>query len=527
MQTVQSPAASGLRLSPLAACLGAVLALGAVVPSASAGSAQPTTAAWPFQHHVSNGGPVPEGLRRRAAASKALRPDSPAPHGGLLLPVTSCADDGGSGTLRHVALTASSGDTIDLSGLTCSTITLESGAINIDVEDLTVMGPGAGALAIDGNGTDRVFHHGGTGTLQLSYLTVTNGNYTVVTGLGYGGGCVYSKGSISLAEAVVSSCTATGDTEAVGGGMLARDGIVMFGSTIKDSKAIALTGTSGLAVAAGGAFAVYSFTLEHSTISGNSVTTPLGKAYAGGMFGSSGVSAKYSTVTGNSATTGNASGSGYYAIGGGLVAKDPIIQNCTIDNNSADAAAGVYLLSSDAGSSALITNTTISGNRAALAGGGLFTEGDLRLRNSTIAFNVGGSGGAGGLIVGGTTSDLESNIIADNSPSGPSGAADFDGGSTVTGANNLIKIAGATITVPPDTITQDPQLGPLTANGGETRTHAISATSPAFDAGNNSAGLLYDQRGPGFAREVGASADIGAYELDPDIIFVDGFDVGG
>jgi hypothetical protein len=526
MQTVQSPATSRLRLSPLAACLGAVIALGSVVPCANAGSAQPN-AAWPFQRHVSNAGPVPEGLRQRAAASRASRHDSPSPHGGLLLPVTSCADDGGAGTLRHEALVASSGDTLDLSGLTCSTITLESGAVNIDVEDLTVMGPGAAALAIVGDGSDRVFRHGGTGTLELSYLTVTNGNYTVVTGVGYGGGCVYSKGTISLTDAVVSSCTATGDTVAVGGGMLARDGIVMSGSTIKDSKAIALTGAAGAAVIAGGAFAVYSFFLEHSTISGNSVTTPFGKAYAGGIFASGSVTAKYSTVTGNSGTTGNASGSGYYAFGGGLVAKDPIIQNCTIDNNSADAAAGVYLLTNDVSYSALITNTTISGNHAVLAAGGMFSEGDLRLRNSTIAFNVGGSAGGGGLIVGGTTTDLESNIIADNSPSGVSGAADFDGSSTVTGANNLIKIAGATITVPPDTITQDPQLGPLTANGGETRTHAIPATSPAFDTGNNSAGSLYDQRGPGFAREVGASADIGAYELNADIIFVDGFDVGG
>src|SRR5689334_2386915 len=34
------------------------------------------------------------------------------------LPVTSCADDGGLGTLRHVVLTAVSGDTVDLSALT-------------------------------------------------------------------------------------------------------------------------------------------------------------------------------------------------------------------------------------------------------------------------------------------------------------------------------------------------------------------------------------------------------------------------
>jgi len=37
----------------------------------------------------------------------------------------------------------------------------------------------------------------------------------------------------------------------------------------------------------------------------------------------------------------------------------------------------------------------------------------------------------------------------------------------------------------------------------------------------------FDQRGPAFLRTVGADPDIGAYELDPDIIFADGFDAGG
>ena len=61
-------------------------------------------------------------------------------------------------------------------------------------------------------------------------------------------------------------------------------------------------------------------------------------------------------------------------------------------------------------------------------------------------------------------------------------------------------------------------------NGGETRTHAITAASPAFDTGNNMAGSTFDQRGPSFPRVVGAAADIGSYELNPDVIFLDGFE---
>jgi len=68
-------------------------------------------------------------------------------------------------------------------------------------------------------------------------------------------------------------------------------------------------------------------------------------------------------------------------------------------------------------------------------------------------------------------------------------------------------------------------LGPLQNNGGPTRTHALLAGSPAIDAGNNAANVDFDQRGAGFVRIVGASADIGAFEVQTvDVIFSDGFD---
>jgi len=46
--------------------------------------------------------------------------------------------------------------------------------------------------------------------------------------------------------------------------------------------------------------------------------------------------------------------------------------------------------------------------------------------------------------------------------------------------------------------------------------------SPAIDTGNDVAGLATDQRGQ--PRVYGAFADIGAYELQSDVIFADGFD---
>ena len=77
--------------------------------------------------------------------------------------------------------------------------------------------------------------------------------------------------------------------------------------------------------------------------------------------------------------------------------------------------------------------------------------------------------------------------------------------------------------VPPDTIIADPLLAPLADNGGLTWTHALLPGSPAIDTGDDD-GWDTDQRGEGYARIQNAHADIGAYEVDPDLIFRNGFD---
>jgi hypothetical protein len=81
-----------------------------------------------------------------------------------------------------------------------------------------------------------------------------------------------------------------------------------------------------------------------------------------------------------------------------------------------------------------------------------------------------------------------------------------------------------------------PLLGPLTANGGPTRTLALLPGSPCLNAaagassndpglngvpgGGDDLALTTDQRGAGFVRTAGGSPDIGAFELriQPDIV---------
>jgi hypothetical protein len=59
-------------------------------------------------------------------------------------------------------------------------------------------------------------------------------------------------------------------------------------------------------------------------------------------------------------------------------------------------------------------------------------------------------------------------------------------------------------------LTTDPQLGSLGNNGGPTQTFALSPTSPAIDAGDNTHCPATDQRG--ITRPLGLYCDIGSYE---------------
>src|ERR1041385_2044258 len=60
-------------------------------------------------------------------------------------------DDAGAGSLRDAVTPAAAGDTIDLTQLQCSVISLSTGAILIGTTGLTLQGPGAHQLALYGN----------------------------------------------------------------------------------------------------------------------------------------------------------------------------------------------------------------------------------------------------------------------------------------------------------------------------------------------------------------------------------------
>ena len=413
-------------------------------------------------------------------ASLGFAPMNDATARSILVPgdvrfVTSCADDGRPGTLRSVIARASNGQTIEMGALACASITLQRGAISIPLDDLMLQGPFWHTLMVSGGGQGRVFDHTGHGTLSVSSLTVAQG---VDEEGAAAGGCIHSMGNVSLDWSTVRNCVATGTDP-------------------------------GQVPTGGGIFAAGELTLNASTVSGNlvqSIAPGQVYAYGGGAY-AYGLVANYSTISGNAARVPSvADGSRGRGGGAKIVNRAAVFASC-IDTNVSDGAGGGLNVSGDGVlSSGSIVDSTISGNVSNVNYGGVFVDTDVTVLNSTIAFNHPAVGGyIGGLYAYGNAT-LQSSIIANNAE------GDFAIGyyGVVTGANNLIM--SSTASLPPDTIMADPLLAPLRDNGGLTRTHALSRSSLAIDAGNNAAHLVNDQRGFGHPRRVGAGVDIGAFE---------------
>ena len=511
------------RLKPLASCLALALALS--TGTVAAAPTRPLVDRPAITQRLANWKPSQpmHRIERNAAIAMQYPALQPVPRRipqvpAGSVPVTNC-DDSGPGSLRDAVATAVSGQTIDLTATGCSTITLTTGHIFMTQEDLTLQGPGSSLLTIDGGYHYSLRHSNAAGgTLGVYDLSIAHGrkyfdsSYT----LNARGGCLYSSyGTISLGYSVLEDCsaeTANPAYAALGGAIYAKNAVIMSGSVV-------VFGAAGTASSTGAGGAI--FTPGAALISYSGIGFNYASAIGGAIVAGDGFFMKYSTVLLNQA----------YRAGAMEVSGNITIENSTLARNNAPGTGGVgYLIGTGATSPITVVNSTISGNTAGRVGGIATVGYPTRIANSTIAFNT--EANAADLMYGAGlyTSDateLESTIVANNtlthSVFGPV-ADDIGGSGALSGNNNLTQfvLIGP---APADTIYADPRLGSLSYNGGSTRTHALSPLSPAVEAGNNVAGLATDQRGPGFARVIGANADIGAFELDlNDVIFADDFE---
>ncbi|QDT96166.1 choice-of-anchor Q domain-containing protein [Gimesia aquarii] len=190
------------------------------------------------------------------------------------------------------------------------------------------------------------------------------------------------------------------------------------------------------------------------------------------------------------------------------------IANSTVSNNFAGTRGG-GLLNEDPMS---ISNVTFSGNEAGKEGGAIHNTGELTINNTTIYDNfTEGSGGGIYSVADTATVNIKNTIVGGNNA--------FVSGSDVQGTfnsqgNNLIGTNGSSTgfidgfnndIVGSEAQRIDPALAPLQDNGGPTLTHALLVGSLAIDAGDNTDGVVTDQRGA--ARPTDTTSDIGAFEI--------------
>jgi hypothetical protein len=232
--------------------------------------------------------------------------------------------------------------------------------------------------------------------------------------------------------------------------------------------------------------------------------------------------------------------------GGGLMnEEDAYVSASTIAFNTAYEGGGIYNYRH-----LILIDSTIALNEALTDGGGILgvegSDSATNIYSSTIVFNDAdedrdGVGSGGGVhILAGNSSigfNLRNTLLTGNTYANSPQSDDCytDSGAYLYsyGVNLLGTSSGCTISTVSGFWTQFVgNLGPLQDNGGPTDTVALLniGYNNAIDAGAYPEGctddsgntIATDQRG--FARSAGQWCDVGAYEFDPDSIFINGFD---
>jgi hypothetical protein len=212
------------------------------------------------------------------------------------------------------------------------------------ITSMTIVGAGAGATTVSGNGIDRVFdfQNNPSGVWSLSGLTVTGGLVT----LEGGAGIKQAAGTLSIASAVVT------------------------GNRLPSSN----YGGGGIRVVTG------TTNIDRSAITGNFMGTGEG----GGIYTGAPVvlNLSNSELSGNSAVGNDG--------GGGIYNQDRLnMVNTTLSGNSTDDTGGGL----DNHGPALIVNSTLAGNGAGVSGGGINRDsGALSLENTIVAGNAAPAG---------------------------------------------------------------------------------------------------------------------------------------
>lgn len=352
-------------------------------------------------------------------------------------------NDSGAGSLRDAVTSSSSGDIIDMTGLT-GTISLTSGQIDITSgQNISIVGPGYDNLTIDCNNNSRAFY--------IYDADVVIESITIINGLvSDGGGAIRAVfgSDLTVSFCWIDNCHTNTGYESRGGAIQV---VAYDPSTWVENGSVTVL-------------------LQHTQIENCT-------AYIGG-------GAMFTAYT---------------------LALTIDINNCTFKDNTTGAFGDLYS-GNDGGaieivsfnppvSNFSIVNSTFSGNSTqgptySSVGGALSLGGGIYDINScTFTNNTSITEGGGISFWGSGSCTLTNTIVAQNTATNTGNDLD---GTILSGGYNLIgNTDGSAFTSSTGDITGTTALPinallfGIAANGGIAETHAIDCNSPAIDVGGN------------------------------------------
>jgi len=481
--------------------------------------------------------------------------------------------DHDSGSLRDAitqANAATGPDTIDLSGVT-GKILLTSGALQI-TGSLSIIGPGANSLTIDGNASGgRIFvinvgpscpglDAPADYLVSISGIRLTNAHRDADGS----GGAILSQHSLSLDSVIIDNSIARSGgavsflVQYPGQSLSISNSQFLNNSARSTPPAFTLTSNSGGAVfiaenCSGTRNTPVAVTIANSEFRGNrsQPTTVKGLGGAIATFSYADITISDTRIVDNHVDAPNPPVVNQFYRGGGIygtaksltIEQSEIADNTATDVTSGDVTRGGGLglyndvpdLQAQSDAMAVrIINSTVSGNASSATGGAMWVYGNVgvELNNSTVSNNVVPPTRTGGILLStgatspvsagnatGPTLTMVSSILANNLGLGGDIATNavLMPGFVIDASHSLIQTicsdstCTASVTDRDNLLAVDPLLGPLAFNGGSTRTQALLAGSPAIDTGSNPNALATDQRGT--TRPQGLASDMGAFEL--------------
>ncbi len=376
------------------------------------------------------------------------------------------------------------------------------GDLNVaGTSDLTLSGTRKNPVTINANGGatfDRAFRV--DGELELSSVVISGGfaplsNDDVARG---GGIYVGSEGTLFMRDSMVTGNSATRESPLTGqGGGIYSQGTTHLHDSVVNGNTANGAGFGGGFFSGEGGIAGFSDTVFRS----NQAT------FGGGLSGDGGYTGLSESRIGRNHASAN--GGALFAING----PEFDLYSVNVDNNSAASSVG-GIRARDA--TVRLRNVTVTANVSS-SGGGISVQDDpggddgaLRLANSLIAGNTGGSTPDCRDDTGGQVTTSGYNLIGD----------------VGTGAGACTMLAqpgdqfggGGGPAIDAKLGTEGPYGGPLLPAGNVLMSNPIAGNSPAIDAGNPSTdsgpgtGICMDIDVRGVPRELGGRCDIGAYE---------------